>query len=69
MDITPSKQSQVVALRQHSGLFIRQIADRLGIAKSTLERIVNTANEDVTSASTIVEDVGEKGKLSLMMIR
>ena len=46
MDVTPSKRSQVFALRQHSGLFIRQIADRLGIAKSTLGRIVNTANED-----------------------
>ena len=45
-DVTPSKQSQVVALRQHSGLSIRQIADRLGIAKSTVGRIVKAADED-----------------------
>ena len=46
MDVTPNKRSQVVALRQHSGLSIRQIADRLGIAKSTVGRIVKTADED-----------------------
>ena len=46
MDVTPSKRSQVVALRQHSGLSIRQIADRLGIAKSTVEMIVKAADED-----------------------
>ena len=44
MDVTPS--SQVVALRQHSGLLIRQIADRLGIAKSSVGRIVKAADEN-----------------------
>ena len=46
MDLTSSKRSQVVAWRQHSGLSIRQIADRLGIAKSTVGRIVKAADED-----------------------
>ena len=46
MDVTPNKRSRIVALRQHSGLSIRQIADRLGIAKSTVGRIVKTADED-----------------------
>ena len=46
MDVTPIKQSQVVALRQHSGLSTKQIADRLGIAKSTVERIVKAGDEN-----------------------
>ena len=46
MDVTPSKLSQVVALRQHSGLSIRQTADRWGIAKSTVGRIVKATDED-----------------------
>ena len=46
MDVTPSKRSQVVALRQHSSLSIRQIADQLGIAKSSVGRIVKAADED-----------------------
>ena len=46
MDVTPSKRSQVVALRQYSGLSIRQIADSLGMAKSTVGRIMKAADED-----------------------
>ena len=46
MDVTPNKRSQVVALRQHSGLSIRQIANRLGIAKSTVGKIAKAADED-----------------------
>ena len=46
MDVTSSKRPQVVALRQHSGLSVRQIADRLGIAKSTVGRIVKAADQD-----------------------
>ena len=46
MDVTPSKRSQVVSLRQHSGLSIRLIVNQLGIAKSTLVRIVKAADED-----------------------
>ena len=44
MDVTSSKRFQVVALRQYSGLSIRQIADRLGIL--TVRRIVKAADED-----------------------
>ena len=47
LHVTPSKvKSQVVAVRQHSGLSIRQVTDRLGIAKSTVGRIVKAADED-----------------------
>ena len=46
MDVTPNKRSQVVALRQHSGVSIRQIVDQLCIAKSTVGRIVKAADED-----------------------
>ena len=46
MDVTPSKRSQVVALRQHGDLSIRQIADRFGLDKSTVGRIVKAADED-----------------------
>ena len=46
MDVTPSKRSQIVALRQHSGLSIRQIVDRLDIAKSTVGKMVKAADED-----------------------
>ena len=49
MDVTPSKRSQVVALSQHSES-IRQIADRLGIAKSTVGSIVKATDEDGDSS-------------------
>ena len=40
------QRSQVVALRLHSGLSIRQIADQLGIAKLTVGRIMKAADVD-----------------------
>ena len=46
MDVTPSKQSQIVALGQHGGLSIRQIADQWGVAKSTVGRIVKSEDKD-----------------------
>ena len=46
MDVTPIKRSQVVALSQHRGLSIRQIADRLDITKSIVGRIVKATDED-----------------------
>ena len=46
MDITPSKRSQVAALRQHSSLSIRQIVDQLCIAKLTVGRIVKATDEN-----------------------
>ena len=46
MDVTPSKGSEVVALSQHSALSIRQIADRLGIVKSSVGRIVKATDEN-----------------------
>ena len=45
MNVTPSKRSQVVAPSQKSGLSIRQIEDRLGIAKSTVGRIVKATDK------------------------
>ena len=46
MSVTLSKRSQVVALRQHRGLSIKQIADQLGLAKSTVGRIVKAEDEN-----------------------
>ena len=63
MDVTSSKRSQVVALRQHSSLAIRQIADRLGIAKSTIGRIVKVADEDDGIIIHRRGKCGKKGKL------
>ena len=44
MDVVPSKQYQVIALRQYSSL--SKIADQLGITKLTVERILKAADED-----------------------
>ena len=46
MDVIPNKRSQIVALRQHSSLSIRQMSDRLGIAKLIVGRKVKAADED-----------------------
>ena len=62
MDITSSKQSQVVAIRQHSSLLIKQIADQFGIAKSTLGRIVKAADEDGDISIHSSERCGRKRK-------
>ena len=67
MDVIPSKQSQVVALKQHSGLSIRQIADRLGIAKLAVGRIVKAADGDISIHRR--GRCGKKRKLCPMMIR
>ena len=69
MDVTPTKQSQVVAVRQYSGLLIRKIADRLGIAQSTVGRIVKAADENGDISIHRRGRWGEKGKLCPMMIR
>lgn len=40
MDITPRKRASIVALRQHSGLSVRDISVKLSVSKSTVGRIV-----------------------------
>ena len=73
MDVAPSKRSQVVALREHSSLSIRQIADRLGIAKSTIRRIVKEADEDGDISIHCRGRCGKKRKITsnddVMIIR
>ena len=69
MDVTPSKRSQVVALSQHRGLSRRQIADRLGIAKSTIGRVVKAIDEDGDISIHRRGRCGRKKKLRPMMIR
>ena len=62
MSLQVNKISQVVALRQHNGLSIRQIADQLGIVKSTVGRIVKAADEDGDISIHHRERCGRKRK-------
>ena len=44
MDATPKKRTKILALRDHAGKSLRQIADHLKIGKSTVGRIINRRN-------------------------
>lgn len=52
MDITPKKRASIVALRKHSGLSIRQISEKMNVAKSTVGDILKR-NEDTGEPSTL----------------
>ena len=52
MDITPKKRASIVALRKHSALSIRQISEKMKIAKSTVGDILKR-DEDTGEPSTL----------------
>ena len=52
MDITPKKRASIVALKEHGGLSIRQISEKMKVAKSTVGDILKR-KEDTGESSTL----------------
>src|SRR5215469_11361646 len=52
MDITPKKRACIVALKEHSGLGIRQISEKMKVAKSTIGDILKR-KKDTGESSTL----------------
>ena len=68
-DVTPRKRVNIIALRKHTGLSIRNISEKLAIPKSTVGGIIKRAKTLVNHGHYDKEDVEESARQHRRMSR
>ncbi|KAK9871192.1 hypothetical protein WA026_011473 [Henosepilachna vigintioctopunctata] len=64
MDITPRKRSKIIALYEHTSMTVRDIAEAVGVGKSSVSRILKTFEEGGSSSPKRKGNCGRKRKTS-----